>query len=97
MLVITTQAGFFTLAQHAPNEDGITRMAWRRNGGTQPANISLYSCRFIPYLCSNMVEAAYILLTHETGEIIEDPRFEQVLILLAELVEKNEQECRVGG
>jgi hypothetical protein len=44
-----------------------------------------------------MVEAAYILLTHETGAIIEDPRFEQVLILLAELVEKNEQECRVRG
>lgn len=43
-----------------------------------------------------MVEAAYILLTHESGEIINDPRFEQALILLAELVEEqHEQESGV--
>lgn len=45
-----------------------------------------------------MVEAAYILLTHESGDIIEDPRFEQVMILLAELAEEvHEQEPRTRG
>jgi hypothetical protein len=45
-----------------------------------------------------MVEAAYILLTHESSEIINHPRFEQALILLAELVEEvHEQEPRTRG